>query len=212
MKFLPCLQGGPAGPAGLENAAMEFIDTREGYRYHRPHFQGGGAMSLTDDKLTELRQIFFRVVNKVSHATRRPLDYGTGDLLHPAQMHVIERVGESPGISITELARVLGITKGAVSQTVKKLEDMGMLARYKQEDNAKNVLLKLAEKGQTAFALHDEWHQAHDEHFLKGIHRMPDLQYDAVKTFLLDTEASADRYLKELPYGEVISRAPEPEE
>ncbi|MBU2488115.1 MAG: MarR family transcriptional regulator [Proteobacteria bacterium] len=161
-------------------------------------------MSPSRENLTELRQIFFRVVNKVSHATRRPLDYGTGDLLHPSQMHVIERVGESPGISITELARVLGITKGAVSQTVKKLEEMGMVARYKQENNAKNVLLKLGKKGEKTFEAHHEWHQTHDEYFLRRLQQMPQSQYEAVLAFLLDAEASADLYLDEVPCGETV--------
>ncbi|MFH2099428.1 MAG: MarR family transcriptional regulator [Pseudomonadota bacterium] len=161
-------------------------------------------MSPSRENLTELRQIFFRVVNKVSHATRRPLDYGTGVLLHPSQMHVIERVGESPGISITELARVLGITKGAVSQTVKKLEEMGMVARYKQENNAKNVLLKLGKKGEKTFEAHHAWHQVHDEYFLQGLHQMPQSQYEAVLAFLLDAEASTDLYLEEVPCGEAV--------
>ncbi|MBW1988461.1 MAG: MarR family transcriptional regulator [Deltaproteobacteria bacterium] len=162
-------------------------------------------MKQPDERIHDLRRLFFRVVNKASHLARRPLDYGTGDILHPSQMHAIEMVGENPGISVTALAKRLGITKGAVSQMVKKLEELDMLSRYKQRGDAKAVLLKLGKKGKIAFATHKEWHDRYDTYFLRGLRQMSGQQYEHVHQFLRAVEDSMNRYLEDIPLGEAVN-------
>ena len=50
-------------------------------------------------------------------------------------------------MNLTELARASGVTKGAISQIVKKLETKGVIRRYKKAANDKEVFIELTETG-----------------------------------------------------------------
>ncbi|EFK05222.1 transcriptional regulator, MarR family [delta proteobacterium NaphS2] len=78
----------------------------------------------------ELREAFIRIVAKYRILEKRPQDYGIGEVLHPSEIHTIEMIGKNPGINVTGLAGRLGVTKGAVSQLIKKLENKGLVSKY----------------------------------------------------------------------------------
>ncbi len=52
---------------------------------------------------------------------KSPLDYGTDDLLYRSEVHTLEVIEKNPGINVTGIAKALDLTKGAVSQTIRKL-------------------------------------------------------------------------------------------
>jgi DNA-binding MarR family transcriptional regulator len=60
---------------------------------------------------------------------------------------MLDRVGVNPHMNLTELARASGVTKGAVSQIIKKLETKGVISRYKKAANDKEVFIELTETG-----------------------------------------------------------------
>lgn len=74
-------------------------------------------------------------------------DYGTGELINMVEVHTLSAIEDHPGINVSELALMWNRTKGAISQTVTKLENKGYIMRRKQEGNAKTVLLYPTEKG-----------------------------------------------------------------
>lgn len=63
----------------------------------------------------------FRLINLYNAKSKQPRTFSTGHTLFPAETHAIELTGSSGGITSTNLANVLNITKGAVSQTTSKL-------------------------------------------------------------------------------------------
>lgn len=63
-------------------------------------------------------------------------------------------IGENHAINITELNVILGISKSAVSQTITKLSNKGLLCKKKRERNDKEVCLQLTPLGQKALELH----------------------------------------------------------
>jgi DNA-binding MarR family transcriptional regulator len=117
-----------------------------------------------DDELKykELMDKFVRIMSKYGEMERKPRDYGTGDLLFPSEIHTMDVIGDNPGINITELAEKLGVSKSAISQIVNKLERKKFVRRYKEQDNGKEVLLQLMQKGQLAFLGHKKYHLAMD--------------------------------------------------
>ena len=74
-------------------------------------------------------------------------DYGTGALINMVEVHTLSAIEDNPGINVSELALMWKRTKGAISQTVTKLEKKGYIMRRKQEGNAKTVLLYPTETG-----------------------------------------------------------------
>jgi transcriptional regulator, MarR family len=66
------------------------------------------------------------------------VDIGYGDVLSASEIHLIDIAGRYPQEKLSEIATRLGITKGAVTQMVQKLEEKGYVRRVrsteKQED------------------------------------------------------------------------------
>ena len=63
---------------------------------------------------------FVRIVDKAQKMQHKPRHFGSEELLYSSEIHLIEIIGEHEKRSVTELAGLMDITKGAVSQTVKK--------------------------------------------------------------------------------------------
>ena len=113
--------------------------------------------------------ILMQIVHKATLIDSQPVDLGDGYLLSAADIHLIDMTGRFPGDNISELAIRLGVTKGAVSQMVQKLEIRGYLNRKKGEGNRKNVCLQLTRRGKTAFDWHRSLHTCVDEQILSGL-------------------------------------------
>jgi DNA-binding MarR family transcriptional regulator len=116
---------------------------------------------FTESVLKPFRRSLERIVNAYVRLERRPLDFGTGELLHPSEIHLIEAIGDNPNPTVTTLAAAFGITKGAVSQTVSKLEEKGYISRH-QGRNDKEVLLLLTARGKVAEDKHAALHREMD--------------------------------------------------
>jgi DNA-binding MarR family transcriptional regulator len=110
-----------------------------------------------------------RVINKFRKIEKEPKDLGTGELLYIGEVHTIVAVGKYPGINITELSLRLGITKGAVSQAIGKLEKRNYLRRVKDNSNEKNVLVELTQKGEIVIKGHDRFHRNFFSNYLSDI-------------------------------------------
>lgn len=101
-----------------------------------------------------------RVVDRMAAMESHPHDYGTGVVLHRAEIHTVQAVGDEPGLSVGDLAERMGVTKGAASQMVRRLEDKRMLTRSHPKGNRKTVALKLTELGEAARSEHMRYHQS----------------------------------------------------
>lgn len=99
----------------------------------------------------ELFEHLIRVINKSSRLSQTHRDFGVDFPLSPAEMHAIDVVGSQPGIHVSEVAEKKGVTSGAISQIIRKLEQKGLVLRYKDPGNHKSVQLKLTAKGGIAF-------------------------------------------------------------
>lgn len=103
-----------------------------------------------EKELQKLIDQFLRILHLYSLITRKPKDYGTGDMLYFTEVHTLAMIGRNQGLNITRLAELMGVTKGAISQTIRKLSAKGLILR-KQTKNKKEVFLNLTEKGLTVY-------------------------------------------------------------
>ncbi len=97
-------------------------------------------------ELQELIDLFLKILHLYSVITRKPKDYGTGDLLYFVEVHTLSMVGNNTEINMTQLAELMGVTRGAISQTVRKLVSKNLIVKT-NTTNKKEVNLKLSEKG-----------------------------------------------------------------
>jgi DNA-binding MarR family transcriptional regulator len=117
------------------------------------------VINISDqEQLIQLIQGFVRIMNKFNAGEKKPLDYGTGGLLYRSEVHTIEAIGDNPDINVTDLALYLGITKGAISQTVDKLVKKDMVDKIMAAPGVNEVALNLTEKGMMVHRKHKEHH------------------------------------------------------
>jgi DNA-binding MarR family transcriptional regulator len=100
--------------------------------------------------LQSIIEVFNKILHVYSLIDKKPKEYGTGDLLYVSEIHAIQVIGNNPEINLTRLAEISGVTRGAVSQTVKRLVSKRYIAKYKIRNN-KEVNLRLSDKGYMIF-------------------------------------------------------------
>ena len=111
----------------------------------------------------------YRLLNKYNQKTQKPKHYGTDDLLYAAEVHMIDTIGTHGEITTTSLAQILGITKGAVSQTTSKLLDKGLIEKQTSSEKKTAVCIRLSEKGKLVFDYHRNIHHNAQEKVQKLI-------------------------------------------
>jgi len=145
--------------------------------------------------LDVLDQLITRAESIQSHSAGK--DFGTGITLFRAEIHTIRAIGDNTGTNVTKLAESLGITKGAVSQTVNKLVRKNLVKKSHALDNAKEVLLELTDLGWTGYHNHEQFHNTMYDvvHEYYGDRLKPNLE-TLIKAFT-DLNSVLDRFEQE---------------
>ncbi len=104
----------------------------------------------------EIIELFIRMVNKYNSLEKIPARHGTIHNLYHSERHMLDKIGDNRGMNVTEFAEAAGVTKGAISQLVTKLEKKGIVRRYKKSTNDKEVFLELTKSGQKVYQKHKE--------------------------------------------------------
>ena len=104
----------------------------------------------------EIVELFIRIANKYNSLEKIPVTYGKNHNLYHSERHMLDKIGDNPEMNITEFAHAVGVTKGAISQTVKKLEAKGVVRRYKKGRNDKEVFIELTKAGRDIYQKHKE--------------------------------------------------------
>lgn len=123
------------------------------------YMNGGGIMSKIRIDKSYNNMEALDVLHKAAYlyvSTKHPKDYGTGEIYTSIEVHLLKDIADYPGITVTELARDQGKTKGAISQLLKKLENNGLVYREADPSNDNRFFLYITEKGKVLDAAHRE--------------------------------------------------------
>lgn len=113
---------------------------------------------MKKNELHELIELFLKILHLYSVINRKPKDYGTGDLLYLTEIHTIRIVGMNENINMTQLAEIMGVTRGAISQTIRKLVFKNFILK-ENSNNRKEFSLRLSEKGRIVFKGQESFQQ-----------------------------------------------------
>lgn len=105
----------------------------------------------------------YRLLNKYNQVSQKPKQYGTEDVLYPAEVHMIAAIGSHGEITTTALSQFLGITKGAVSQTTNKLQKKQLIEKQVSSEKKTEIRIQLTEKGKIVFEYHRNMHRSAEE-------------------------------------------------
>jgi len=115
-------------------------------------------MDIEREKFERLMEMINKLTDRMGSLHEPALDFGTGVPLYRSEIHTIKTIGDNPGINVTRLAERMGVTKGAISQTLSKLVIKGLVVKVAADDNAKEVLPELTEIGRRGYEEHEEFH------------------------------------------------------
>lgn len=115
---------------------------------------------------------------------KTPKSFGTGEMISHSEIHLIEIIGDTKGLSVTDISRHLNITKGAVSQSLKRLETKGFTTKKSDPENLSRSIVMLTSKGQAAYWSHKHWHETMDGGFLKYLDELDDSTFTIIVNFL----------------------------
>lgn len=143
---------------------------------------------------TKLSYTLLRVVWKLYEVDRKTRCYGTNEQLFEAEIHMIKSIKENEGIHVTGLAELLGVTKGAVSQIIMKLQKKGMIVKDTDPRNMSRLVLKLTPKGEIAYINHEKLHQEFDDLVNEVLQGASADNIAFLKNFLNSLERKVDNF------------------
>lgn len=120
-------------------------------------------IKIKNENSNKISYRILRVAMRIGELDVRTRNYGTDVLISMAEIHIIQAVAKASGASVTDLAGILGITKGAVSQLLFKLEKKGLIVKHTDASNASRMNIVLTEKGEVANREHERIHQEFDQ-------------------------------------------------
>lgn len=129
---------------------------------------------MSSEKLNTIVIKFNRILNKFAIIEKMSLNDVDGIKLTCQQMHLIDIIGKMPERNVTELAKVLGVTKGAVSQKLTWLEKKGFIIKLREQGNNRDTFVKLTDIGWEAYNCHDRFHKEVDSVLFDKIENISD--------------------------------------
>lgn len=129
-------------------------------------------------------------INKTAH------DFGTGEKLHPAEIHCISAIASLGQAGVTELAKHAGVTKGAMSQLLARLDAKALIHREPDPKNRSRSLISLTESGRLADQGHSRFHMEHDREFMEFIAALNGDEYCLFERICRHMDRWMDAYMK----------------
>lgn len=139
-------------------------------------------MKQNIDKISEL---MIDVICEFYENDSKARTFGTDTELYHSEIHMLQCIMDNSGLHISGIARTLGITRGAASQTAKRLERKQMIKKEINPINSKKILILLTNKGKTACLNHKLAHEKHRTVISKILSSSSAEQLLFLKNFLL---------------------------
>lgn len=138
-------------------------------------------------EMGELLRTLDRVVSRLVAIQQTPRTYGTGVPLYSTEIHTIQAIGEMADVNVTRLAKHMGVTKGAISQTVAKLVEKRLVRKERVPGNTREVRIELTESGWIGYRNHEAFDRrifsAVETYCGSDVHKKTKLYLSVLKDF-----------------------------
>lgn len=108
--------------------------------------------------IDQLCELFLQAINQYSVLEKQTHTYDIEPKIYLAEIHTIVAIGTHENINITDLAKLQGTSKSAVSQAISKLVKKGFIVKEVSPDTDNEVVLSLTEKGIKVTDMHEKQH------------------------------------------------------
>ena len=104
--------------------------------------------------------------------------------LDNSSLNCIDQIGRLAEPNVTNIAREMLMSRGAISKIIRKLMDRGHVTAYQREDNRQKIFYCLTESGREIFALHRTRHERWEQRELAFFRQFDDRELDRVIAFM----------------------------
>ena len=150
---------------------------------------------MRDNKEKRVIERYVTLIEKVAKNNNQPRYYETDVEIYRSEIHILNVIGNNDDIHISEIARKFGVTKGAISKTIKKLERKGLVEKIIDKTNNTRTLAQLTEKGMLAYHAHERYHREYDIDMYSYLASLTERELDILNTFLAKANAMAERHI-----------------
>ena len=123
---------------------------------------------------------------------RRLSAHTSGRALYPGQLHLLNTIIRDPGLTQQALAAHLGVTAASVAQSVRRMENTGLLLRREDASDRRRNRLYATERGRAAAELYRSGFDEIDEKMLSGIPEEALASFRSVLDRMLDNLKTQD--------------------
>lgn len=106
----------------------------------------------------DLMNSFIDLICSVERVQKKPKKYGEY-LLYQSEINLIETIDHNPNSNLSELSKILKITKGATTQLISKLLGKRLIEQYTLGSNKKEKYFRLTKEGILISNKHQEYHR-----------------------------------------------------
>ena len=141
---------------------------------------------MTINRYTEADSYMMQLFNRFSELSKKSYEYCEGVSLYPTEIRTIVYIAVTSSTNMTDIANQMGLTKGAVSKMIAKLESQSLLERYKYQPSQKDIYIHLTELGVRAYEGHKTYYASMRDN-LKNYFAGMDGEHQQVILDFLDT-------------------------
>ena len=135
-----------------------------------------------------------RIANKLIFIEKRSIFEFQNIKLYPSEIHLMQVIEADHNLNSTQIAKRLGVTKGAVSQTLSRLERKGIILKYRRTVNFTKL-------GQAVMKSHHYRTRAVQNEYESYVSTLSEKDKEVILRFLRGFESFIDQRATEpLPY------------
>ncbi|MBZ2175001.1 MarR family winged helix-turn-helix transcriptional regulator [Schnuerera sp. xch1] len=123
------------------------------------------------DNHKSINEILVRLFANVLDIEERCLRRGEFSDLSIKEMHIIENIGIDKEPTMSETAKELGITSGTLTTAINNLIKKGYVERHRSSYDRRVVMIKLTDKGISAYNAHLDFHKDLVTNALKSLNK-----------------------------------------
>jgi DNA-binding MarR family transcriptional regulator len=146
-------------------------------------------MKTSRDKI---KKQLIQVINKTIFKEKKKIFKFKEISLYPSEVHLMLMIKNEIDTNATEIAKKLGLTKGAISQTLTRLEKKGIIIKTKDPYKKNELTLSLTGFGKKAYELcqssQASFIEAHEDFLAK----LNSKEKEVIFNFLLHMEKAID--------------------
>ncbi|MCT4566452.1 MAG: winged helix DNA-binding protein [Maledivibacter sp.] len=150
---------------------------------------------MKENKKKNVIEKYMTFTEKISKNSNQPKNFETDVEIYRSEIHIINVIGDNDDIHISEVARKFGVTKGAISKTIKKLERKGLVEKIIDKTNNTRTLVKLTDKGMKAYYAHEKYHSEYDKDMFLYLAGLTEHELDILDIFLDKANKMAERHI-----------------